>query len=119
MLYNKLRLSLALSLWEEYHEATDRVPDSSHCAACLLLREITTPPEESPAETEAPEQAGSGAAANEKGFDLLGLVIEDDGLTQDEFKQRMMAYYTALSKLNEEAHGLENKIAENLKELFE
>lgn len=49
----------------------------------------------------------------------VGVVIEDDGLTQDEFKQRMMAYYTELSKLNEEAHGLESKIAENLKELFQ
>lgn len=49
----------------------------------------------------------------------VGVVIEDDGLTQDEFKQRMMAYYTELSKLNKEAHGLENKIAENLKGLFQ
>lgn len=49
----------------------------------------------------------------------VGVVIEDDGLTQDEFKQRMMAYYTALSKLNEEAHGLESKIAANLQELFQ
>lgn len=49
----------------------------------------------------------------------VGVVIEDDGLTQNEFKQRMMAYYTALSKLNEEAHGLEDKIAANLQELFQ
>lgn len=49
----------------------------------------------------------------------VGVVIEDDGLTQDEFKRRMMAYYVELSKLNKEAHGLENKIEENLKGLFE
>lgn len=49
----------------------------------------------------------------------VGVVIEDDGLTQDEFKQRMMAYHTELSKLNTEAHELENKIAENLKGLFQ
>lgn len=49
----------------------------------------------------------------------VGVVIEDDGLTQEEFKQRMMTYYTKLTELNKEAHGLENKIAENLKELFE
>ena len=48
----------------------------------------------------------------------VGVVIEDDGLTQDEFKQRMMSYYTKLTELNEEAHGLESKVAENLKELF-
>ena len=40
----------------------------------------------------------------------VGVAIEDDGLTQEEFKERMMAYYTTLSKFNEEAHGLEDKI---------
>ena len=45
-------------------------------------------------------------------------MIEYDGLTQDEFKQRMMAYYTELTKLNEEARELENKISSNLKSLF-
>lgn len=49
----------------------------------------------------------------------VGVVIEDDGLTQDEFKRRMMTYYTKLTELNEEAHGLEDKIAENMKELFQ
>ena len=48
----------------------------------------------------------------------VGVVIEDDGLTQEEFKERMMAYYTALSKLNEEAHGLEKKISDDLISLF-
>lgn len=48
----------------------------------------------------------------------VGVVIEDDGLTQDEFKQRMMAYYTALSKLNEEARGLENKVMDNIQKLM-
>ena len=49
----------------------------------------------------------------------VGVVNENDGLTQGEFKHRMMAYYTSLSKLNEEAHSLENKIAANLQELFQ
>lgn len=48
----------------------------------------------------------------------VGVVIEDDGLTEEEFKQKMMGYYEELSKLNEEAHGIEKKIEENLKELF-
>ena len=48
----------------------------------------------------------------------VGVVIEDDGLTQEAFKERMMAYYTALSKLNEEAHGLEKKISGDLISLF-
>ncbi len=49
----------------------------------------------------------------------VGVVIEDDGLTQDEFKRRMMAYYKKLTELNEEAHGLESKIASNFKSIFE
>ncbi len=49
----------------------------------------------------------------------VGVVIEDDGLTEEEFKQKMMGYYEELSKLNEEAHGIEKKIEENLKELFQ
>lgn len=49
----------------------------------------------------------------------VGVVIEDDGLTQEEFKEKMMAYYAELSKLNEEAHDLEEKIAANLQELFQ
>lgn len=48
----------------------------------------------------------------------VGVGMEDDGLTQDGFKQRMMVCHTELSKLNEEAHGLESKIATNLQELF-
>lgn len=48
----------------------------------------------------------------------VGVVIEDDRLTQDEFKQRMMAYYTELSKLNKEAHGLENKVMDNFQKLL-
>lgn len=49
----------------------------------------------------------------------VGVIIEDDGLTPDEFKQRMKAYYTKLTELNEKAHGLESKIAKNLMELFQ
>ena len=49
----------------------------------------------------------------------VGVVIEDDGLTEDEFREKMMDYYTELSKLNEQAHELESKIAENFKDLFQ
>ena len=49
----------------------------------------------------------------------VGVAIEDDGLTQEEFKERMMAYYTVLSELNADARNLEKSIAQNLQELFE
>lgn len=49
----------------------------------------------------------------------VGVVIEDDGLSEEEFKTQMLSLNAELSKLNEEACQLEQKISENLKELFQ
>lgn len=48
----------------------------------------------------------------------VGVVIEDDGMTAEEFKAEMLNLNNELLKLNNEAHLLEQTIAENLKELF-
>lgn len=48
----------------------------------------------------------------------VGVVIEDDGMTAEEFKAEMLNLNNELLKLNDEAHSLEQTIAENLKELF-
>ncbi len=48
----------------------------------------------------------------------VGVVIEDDGLSQEEFKAEMQSLHEELEKLNEDAHALEGKIAENLRGLF-
>lgn len=48
----------------------------------------------------------------------VGVVIEDDGMTAEEFKTEMLSLNDELLKLNDEAHSLEQTIAENLKELF-
>ena len=48
----------------------------------------------------------------------VGVVIEDDGMTADEFKAQMLSLNDELLKLNDEAHSLEQTIAKNLKELF-
>lgn len=48
----------------------------------------------------------------------VGVVIEDDGMTEEEFKAEMLSLNNELSKLNEEAHSLESKISNNLQELF-
>ena len=48
----------------------------------------------------------------------VGVVIEDDGMTADEFKAEMLSLNDELSKLNAEASSLESKISDNLKELF-
>lgn len=48
----------------------------------------------------------------------VGVVIEEDGLTAEEFKAEMLSLNNEFVKLNDEAHSLECVIAENLKELF-
>ena len=48
----------------------------------------------------------------------VGVVIEDDGLTEEEFQEKMKAYGKELADLNAQAHELEKKIEENLKGLW-
>ena len=48
----------------------------------------------------------------------VGVVIEDDGMTEEEFKVEMLSLNEELSKLNAEAISLESKISDNLKELL-
>jgi len=47
----------------------------------------------------------------------VGVVIEDDGMTEEEFKAEMLSLNDDLEKLNGEARELERKISENLKSL--
>lgn len=49
----------------------------------------------------------------------VGVVIEDDGLTEEEFKAQMLSLQQELSQLNVEAHVLETKIENNFKELLQ
>ena len=48
----------------------------------------------------------------------VGVVIEDDGMTEDEFKEHMKSLNNEFSILSNSAKELENAIAKNLKELF-
>jgi len=48
----------------------------------------------------------------------VGVVIEDDGMTEQEFKEKILGLNTQLTTLSQEASNLEKQIAENLKELF-
>lgn len=49
----------------------------------------------------------------------VGVVIEDDGMTAEEFKAEMLSINSEFEKLNKEAQALEKQISENLKGLFE
>ena len=48
----------------------------------------------------------------------VGVVIEDDGMTEEEFRETMLELNKELTALNEEAKALEAQIAENIKALF-
>jgi len=47
----------------------------------------------------------------------VGVVIEEDGLTEEEFLAEMKQRHFTLNELNSKAHQLENLIAENLKSI--
>ena len=48
----------------------------------------------------------------------VGVVIEDDGMTAEKFKTEILKLNEELNQLNSQAHILENKINENIKDLF-
>ena len=48
----------------------------------------------------------------------VGVVIEDDGMTEEEFADTMKELHTEFSQLNEEALELQAEIDKNMKELF-
>ena len=48
----------------------------------------------------------------------VGVVIEDDGMTEEEFKQTMLGLNAEFELLNKEAKELETQITENIKALF-
>ena len=48
----------------------------------------------------------------------VGVVIEDDGMTEEEYKETMLGLNDELLKLNAEAKELEDSISKNIKGLF-
>ena len=48
----------------------------------------------------------------------VGVVIEDDGMTEEEFKEKMISLNDEFNELSKEANKLEKSISANIKELF-
>ena len=48
----------------------------------------------------------------------VGVVIEDDGMTEEEFRTEMLSLNSEFAKLSAEAKDLESEIEKNLKELW-
>lgn len=48
----------------------------------------------------------------------VGVVIEDDGMTEEEFRTEMLSLNSEFTALSSEAKALESEIEKNLKELF-
>jgi type I restriction enzyme M protein len=48
----------------------------------------------------------------------VGVVIEDDGMTEEEFKAEMKSLHSEFNQLNDEALKLQAEIEKNMKELF-
>lgn len=48
----------------------------------------------------------------------VGVVIEDDGMTEEEFRTEMLSLNSEFAKLSADAKDLESEIEKNLKELL-
>ena len=87
---------------------TERFPDGVYCDVVGLCKAAKLDGEDGIIDQDYSLNAGR----------YVGVVIEDDGLTAEEFKTEMLALHDELAKLNKEARELEEKIAVNLQELF-
>ncbi len=97
------------SYWQENIDwLMERFPDGKYVDVTGLCKAATIEGEDDIADKDYSLNPGR----------YVGVVIEDDGMTEEEFKAEMLLLNKELSKLNEEAYGLEEKIAKNLKELF-
>jgi type I restriction enzyme M protein len=87
----------------------ERFPDGEYCDVIGLCKAASLKGEDGIEDQDYSLNAGR----------YVGVVIEDDGMTADEFKDEMLSLNDELSKLNEDAHSLEEKISDNLSKLFE
>ena len=87
---------------------TERFPDGQYCDVVGLCKVAKLDGEDGIIDQDYSLNAGR----------YVGVVIEDDGLTAEEFKAEMLALNEELAILNSEASTLEMKISDSLKSLF-
>lgn len=87
---------------------TERFPDGVYCDVIGLCKVAKLNGEDGIVDQDYSLNAGR----------YVGVVIEDDGLTAEEFKAEMLSLNEALGALNAEARELENAISNNLNELL-
>jgi len=97
------------SYWQEHIDwLTSRFPDGKYVDVVGLCKVAKIEGEDGIADQDFSLNPGR----------YVGVVIEDDGMTEDEFKAEMQRLNAELETLNAEAHGLEKQIAENMKGLW-
>lgn len=87
---------------------TERFPDGVYCDVIGLCKVAKLNGEDGIVDQDYSLNAGR----------YVGVVIEDDGLTAEEFKTEMLSLNSELAALNAEARELETAISNNLKELL-
>ena len=87
---------------------TERFPDGQYCDVVGLCKVAKLEGEDGIKDQDYSLNPGR----------YVGVVIEDDGMTEEEFKAEMFSLNAELLNLNNEARNLELKIEANLQELF-
>ena len=100
---------LSKSYWQAQIDwLTERFPDGKYTDVIGLCKAASISGEDGIADQDYSLNAGR----------YVGVVIEDDGMTETEFANKMQCLNTELSQLTAEAQKLQSEIEKNLGELF-
>ena len=100
---------LTKSYWQSQIDwLTERIPDGVYADVIGLCKAASMDGEDGIIDQDYSLNAGR----------YVGVVIEDDGLTQEEFKEEMYSLHAEFTALSAEAKNLEELIANHLKELL-
>ena len=87
---------------------TERFPEGKYCDVIGLCKVAALDGEDGIRDQDYSLNAGR----------YVGVVIEDDGMTEEEFREKMLSLNSEYTDLSKETAELEKKIAKNLQGLF-